>query len=212
MSLVSAIDSLVECVRNNLGEQFFYEGGEADEMKNKLSTLSGKVFVEAVGLELESHLPGEHWGSVVGKCKVPINGTMTCFGLMERSDWFADMDTLRNLAESKTKKSKTGRPKVEETDSDKKIIGAIKVLLNERGVDAPPMGKDIVEKSGVRNVSRFIRKIFLSQKEFEAAWRRNDVRGKLAKLEYLPENHVGLREGDGVSLRKDQEPEPKLDD
>ena len=119
------------------------------------------------------------------------------------------LNRLSNWAESKIPKKtkRTGRRKKGETPGKLKVISALRCLLDKKDpvVDAPPNGKEISEYSGVANVSRFIREIFGGQKEFEAAWRRGDVREKLAKFEYDPneKKHLKLREQDGAS--KDSE-------
>jgi hypothetical protein len=84
----------------------------------------------------------------------------------------------------KSKAKRKPRGSSNDKYSETLTIGALKTLLNKRGRDDPPTGKDVANESGVANVSRFIRKHFGSQKVFEAAWERDAVRLKLASLEY----------------------------
>jgi hypothetical protein len=87
-----------------------------------------------------------------------------------------------------SKKKKTGRRRKDETSAETKIIGALKIMLRERGKDNPPQGKEIAEMAGVspNSVKNFLKHSasFGSQTEFAAAWRRDNVKPKLACMEY----------------------------
>lgn len=144
----------------------------------------------------------------------PLRSLRDSVGLSYRGD--GDIDALVRitdkgraaLAEHRTKaRRKTGRPKKTETPGEQLVIGAIKTFLKERGQDDPPTGRQIQERLGnrVQNVSRFVRKIFGTQKAFEAAWRRGDVEVTLARREYAPERHGSLRDDDGSRATDDDE-------
>lgn len=117
------------------------------------------------------------------------------------------LNRVREWAESRPPKKETQpfkkrtRPAKGETSGETKVLAAIKALLNvpEHGRDTPPKGKKIAKTAKVSGmtVSRFMEDHFGGQSNFEGAWRRDEVRTKLAFLEYAPERHNTYREESG---------------
>jgi hypothetical protein len=211
-NLASAIDAAVSYISDRLAPLSESEVAEFERLGDTVYELSFKAnLLEALPkqddlrYELESPVPDMKPVTFISKLNLPgdwdNNGDhppQYVFSPCPPPRWFSDMQMLRSLAtgsepaNSKPRR-RTGKPRKDETSGDAKIIAGIKSLLQSRGQDDPPTGRAIAAASDVANVSRFIIRHWKSQKEFAAAWRRGDVMGKLARLEYKPERHAQLR-------------------
>lgn len=120
--------------------------------------------------------------------------------LRDAADVLSELELIGELfsawrpkVNDKSTRRRPGKPFKGETPAETKIIGALTALLrdDDHPIELPPSGRKVATTADVspNTVKDFMKKVFKSQAQFEAAWRRGDVPPTLARLQYAPERH-----------------------